>query len=119
MHERADEGTEPSWAELTEEVMSGMVDWQAAHPRATFAEIERAVEERLDGLRSRLLERAVRAQARTTAEAGPTTCPTCGRNLVARGKHRRTLTVPGGGTVPLVRAYPTCPACGAGLFPPG
>jgi YgiT-type zinc finger domain-containing protein len=110
---------EPSWAELTEEVMSGMADWQAAHPHASFAEIEAAVEERLDGLRARLLERAVRTQARTTAAAGPAVCPSCGRTLVGRGAHRRTLTLPGNQAVPLERPYQSCPACGAGLFPPG
>ena len=113
------EEREPSWAELSEEVMSGMADWQAAHPQATFAEIEAAVEERLSGLRGRLLERALRTPARAEAETGAACCPTCGAALVARGAHRRTVTVPGPGTVQLQRAYQTCPVCGTGLFPPG
>ena len=111
-------GAEPSGTQLTEEVLSEMSDWEAAHPHATFAELEAAVEERLDRLRPRLLERALRTQARTAA-AGPATCPTCGVALVARGERTRTVTVPGGGTVPLERHYQTCPACGTGLFPPG
>ena len=34
---------EAEWQALSEEVCSGMADWRAAHPRATFAEIEAAV----------------------------------------------------------------------------
>jgi hypothetical protein len=104
---------------MSEEVMSGMADWQAAHPHATFAEIEAAVEDRLSGLRGRLLERALRTQARTDAEDGPARCPTCGTPLVSRGEHGRTLTVPGPATVHLQRSYQSCPVCGTGLFSPG
>jgi hypothetical protein len=114
----ATEEREPSWAEMSEEVMSGMADWQAAHPHATFAEIEMAVEERLSGLRGRLLERALRTQARAPAEAGTEHCPTCGTPLVARGEHGRTVMAPGPTTVHLQRPYQSCPVCGTGLFPP-
>ena len=32
-----------SWEHLVQEVLTGRRDWRAAHPKATFAEIEAAV----------------------------------------------------------------------------
>ncbi len=109
---------EAEWQALSEEVYSGMADWRAAHPRATFAEIEAAVEERLAGLRARLLERAALASAATDLSERPA-CPTCGGRVQARGKHKRRLTVSGDQEVELERTYAACPQCGSGLFPPG
>jgi predicted RNA-binding Zn-ribbon protein involved in translation (DUF1610 family) len=111
------------WQALTEEVLSGMADGRAAHPKASFAEIEAAVDERLAGMRARMLEAAALASAaaevsRSDREARPV-CPDCGQALVARGQRERVLRVPGQQTVHLRRSYATCPACGAGLFPPG
>jgi hypothetical protein len=45
-----DEAIEKRWRELSEEVLSGMKEWRLAHPRATFREIEQAVQERLNQL---------------------------------------------------------------------
>lgn len=106
------------WQTLSEEVYSGMADWRAAHPRATFAEIETAVEERLAHLRARLLERAALASAATDLHERPA-CPTCGGAVHARGKHQRRLTVVGDQMVELERTYAGCPQCGTGFFPPG
>jgi YgiT-type zinc finger domain-containing protein len=106
------------WQALSEEVYSGLADWRAAHPRATFAEIEAAVEERLAGLRARLLERAALASAATDLRERPA-CPTCGGRLHARGTRKRRLTVPGDRVVELERTYAQCPQCGTGVFPPG
>ena len=44
---------EARWQQLSEEVTTGRRDWRAAHPRATFAEIEAVVDERLNGMRAR------------------------------------------------------------------
>ena len=109
---------EAALQELSEEVDNGMADWRAAHPRATFAEIEAAVEERLAGLRARLLERAALASAATELTER-SACQTCGGAVQARGKHTRRLTVPGAQVVELERTYAGCPQCGTGLFPPG
>jgi YgiT-type zinc finger domain-containing protein len=111
------------WQLLTEDVLSGMQDWRTAHPKATFAEIEAAVDERLSGMRARMLEAAALASAAadvsgSTAGERPA-CPECGQALAARGQRERTLRVPGEQTVALRRSYAVCPACGAGLFPPG
>lgn len=107
----------------SEEIISGMRDWRAAHPRASFAEIQAAVDERLDGLRARLLrEIALASQAAGGAELALTDrplCRECGERMAPRGRRERTLTVQGGQQVSLERRYWVCPGCGAGLFPPG
>ena len=112
------------WPAQIEGVVRGMRDWRSAHPRATFAEIEAAVEEQLCRLRACLLEEAALAsRARTVGDeaAGGERlgCPDCGHPLRRRGEACRRLTVPGGQSVVLHRHYATCPACGSGHFPPG
>jgi hypothetical protein len=109
---------EGEWQALSEEVYSGLADWRAAHPRARFAEIEAAVEERLAGLRARLLERVALASAATDLSRRPPG-PQCGGPVQARGQRPRRLTAPGGQVVDLARPYAGCPACGTGFFPPG
>lgn len=88
--------------------------WRAAHPNATFAEMEAAVEERLGAVRAALLADA--GGGVPAAAFGP--CPTCGTPLRPRGHKTRTLRIPGGVQVPLNRPYAMCPHCGQGLFPP-
>ena len=105
-----------------QEVLAGMRDWRAAHPRATLAEIEAALDERLARLRVALLAEAALASPAadwTTVPAPAPPCPACGTPLVARGKQTRRLQAPGGQDLALTRSYATCPACGTGLFPPG
>ena len=111
------------WRELSEDVLAGMQDWRAAHPRATFAEIEAEVETQLSRLRVRMLEEAALASraadiaAHSWAARPP--CPTCGQGLQPRGRRTRTVTVRGDQAVQLTRQYAVCPACGTGVFPPG
>jgi YgiT-type zinc finger domain-containing protein len=109
---------EAEWQALSEEVYSGMADWRAAHPRATLAEIEAAVDERLAGLRARLVERAALASAAADLSERPR-CPTCGGTVQARGQRKRQLTLPGDQPVALERTYAGCPHCGTAFFPPG
>jgi YgiT-type zinc finger domain-containing protein len=111
------------WRELSEEVLTGMKEWRLAHPQATFSEIEAALDERLGRLRARMLQDAALAStaaewAEAEGEARPF-CPECGTPLVSRGKEKRGLQTQGGQEVVLERSYGVCPACGAGLFPPG
>jgi len=111
------------WRELMDEVETGMQDWRTAHPTASFAEIEAAVDERLAGVRARMVEAAALASrladVGALAEEERPRCPDCGQALVERGRHRRTLTAPGNQAVQLDRSYAVCPSCGRGLFPPG
>jgi ribosomal protein S27AE len=111
------------WQGQMDEVLSGMREWRTAHPRATFAEIELAVDERLNRLRARMLEDAARSSRlanleQVVGEERPR-CRHCGTPLQARGSGERTLLVQGDQQVRLERSYAACPACGTGLFPPG
>ena len=112
-----------SWEQLVDEVLTGMRDWRTAHPKATFAEIEAAVDERLNRIRARMVEDTAlasrRADLQTAADGERPACPHCGRRMQLRGQQERTLTVRGGQEVRLQRSYTTCSACGTGLFPPG
>jgi hypothetical protein len=112
-----------AWQAEAEAIVSGMREWRAAHPHATWTEIEAAVDERVWGLRARMLadvalasERADRSGARA-GERG--TCATCGSRLVAQGKQTRGLVTQGGREVRLHRDYVLCPTCRVGHFPPG
>ena len=53
------ENLDARWDELAEVVMRGMREWRVQHPKATFCEIEAALDERLSRLRARMLEDAV------------------------------------------------------------
>jgi YgiT-type zinc finger domain-containing protein len=107
----------------SEEILTGLREWRTAHPTATFAEIQAAVDERVDRLRATLLQEVALASAaaegaeRTTMERPA--CAACGERMTPRGTRERTLTVQGDEAVTLSRSYWVCPACGTGLFPPG
>jgi YgiT-type zinc finger domain-containing protein len=112
-----------NWQELSEEVLVGMKDWRVQHPKATFQEIEEALDERLGRLRARMLEDVALASPASDwkeaeAEERPK-CPLCGEGLMARGKKTRRLHTQGGQEVVLTRSYGVCPRCESGLFPPG
>jgi uncharacterized protein with PIN domain len=118
---RLDE-VEAAWHREAEAVISGMKEWRQAHPRATFAEIEAAVDARLDGMRARLLEDLALASRATDLSGGAAErprCPDCGGELRARGAHEREVVTRGDRVVRLQRQYVACPACGGGRFPPG
>jgi hypothetical protein len=101
-------------------VADAMRAWRRDHPTATFYEIEVAVEAHLADVRARLVtEAAGDAPTDTPAAADQPHCPTCGGPLVQRGQHARSLTGRGGTRTQLRRPYGFCPACSAGLFPPG
>lgn len=111
--------TEEPRVGTSEGVEAQMRAWRLAHPQASFAEIEAAVEERLAAVRARLVAEAAGAPVARDAAVQPARCPDCGAVLQLRGQHTRAVTVRGGDVVRLARAYGVCLACGAGLFPPG
>ena len=73
------------WHALSEEVITGMKEWRLQHPKATFQEIERALDERLARMRARMLEDAAlvsRAAEFSAASASERpVCPECGTPL--------------------------------------
>ena len=116
------EDLDARWQALSEEVMTGMKDWRVQHPKATFQEIEAALDERLARLRARMLEDAAllsRATDWEATDADRPVCPQCGTVLQPRGRETRTLTTHYDQRLQLDRRYAVCPRCQAGLFPPG
>lgn len=87
--------------------------WRAAHPTATLAEIEQAVDAHLSAQRAALITDLATAQ-----EAPRPTCPQCGTPMRQNGSRTVTVTTAHEGRVPLTGPQHVCPACGAGLFPP-
>lgn len=104
------------------DILAEMDAWRAAHPTATLAEIETALDERLSALRRHLLTETVSKSPQADWSSRPPdlrpTCPTCAVPLQPRGKRTRQLRTTGG-DVTLNRTYGRCPICGAGVFPPG
>lgn len=89
--------------------------WRAAHPQATFAEIEAILDQELRAARAQLLAAVTSPPGETPAPL----CPQCGTSMQWRGEHTRTLHTAGDAPVPVRRPYATCPRCGGGFFPPG
>src|SRR5262249_47980197 len=114
--------TEQAWHQMTEEILLGMRDWRLQHPKATLREIETELDRRWARVRARMLEDMALASAAadwaTTPESEQPRCPDCGTPLQLRGTDTRTLQTHGGQLLTLQRQYGSCPACGAGLFPP-
>lgn len=106
------------WAD---DIVTGVLAWRQAHPRATFAEIEAALDNDLDPLRARLLAATLPQSASadlTTMPVRPV-CPDCGVAVQAQGQEERTVHTRGGHPIRLRRSAARCPACGRRVFPPG
>jgi len=108
-----------AWGDQADAVLDEIAAWRLAHPRATWAEIEAAVDAGLAGLRAQVLQDSAHASpAADPALAERPRCPDCGAAVQAAGARGRRLTTDGDQVVELTRTYLRCPACGAGLFPP-
>ena len=110
------------WAAIADEVWTGVSDWRAAHPKATFSEIEREIEARLGALRTRMLEDVALASAAkdvtTLAKGSRPPCANCGGGLEAHGQQKREIQTMRGDALRLRRSYAVCRSCGTGVFPP-
>jgi hypothetical protein len=108
------------WEKLAQEVLSGMKEWTIQHPRATFAEIEEAIEEQVARMRARMLEDVVQwreVEAREPEQE--MRCNACGGVLQERGRQVRHLTTQGNQQIELERSYGYCATCRVGFFPSG
>jgi len=114
--------TEADWRRLAEEVAIGMKEWRLAHPKATFKEIETALDEKLAKVRARMLQdvalssRAADLRGRPKEEREG--CPRCGHPLEHQGEDKRSLITHYNQTIELSRSYALCPICGTRVFPP-
>ena len=70
---------------LVDDVMTGMKEWRLQHPRATFQEIESALDEELARVRARMLQDTALASraAKVSEDYGGERpeCPECGRAM--------------------------------------
>jgi hypothetical protein len=114
---------EERWQQETAEILTGMKDWRVQHPTATFRQIEAALDERLAGMRARMLQELALASRAADQSGQPpggrARCPACGARLEPRGRHGRTVVTDRGKEVRLERDYAVCRSCGTGVFPPG
>ena len=114
------EDLQKRWEEQGEEIFAAVAQWRAAHPKATLAEIEQAVDEQMHRLRARMIEQAAQASAAAESQASQgVVCEQCGQLLQARGRAKRRWQTHGGQEVEVERTYVSCPQCGGGFFPPG
>jgi YgiT-type zinc finger domain-containing protein len=109
-----------AWHDLAEEAWAGLAEWRQQQPKATLAEIEQAVDERLADLRARLVQDAALASASTDPTAGGDRphCPECGAPMHLEGVRTRHLRTTHERDIALTRPYARCPVCGTGVFPP-
>ena len=101
----------------------GMTQWRKEHPKATWTEIEAAVDEQINQVRAQLLQDMMQMGeteewSQKPEEERPR-CARCDKPLWARGEQTRFLQTNGGEAIQLTRTYGTCPQCGVGFFPPG
>ena len=110
-----------NWKGQGDDVISGMLEWRMQHPKATFREIEKEVDERLAVMRARMISDAAMASSSTewVKEEKVPVCPKCGAELKKKGKKKRKMQTRGGREIELEREYGVCPKCGQGIFPPG
>jgi RNase P subunit RPR2 len=114
------EDLQERWEDQGAEMFAAVAHWRAAHPKATLAEIEHAVDEQMYRLRARMIEQAAQASAAAEGQASQgLVCEQCGQPLQARGRAKRRWQTHGGQEVEMERTYVTCPQCGGGFFPPG
>ena len=87
---RWEEGIEDSWSGVAEEVMSEIREWREQHAKATFREIEEAVDRLMAKARARFIQdvalaSGVRSISREGEDDRPP-CPRCGGRLESRGR---------------------------------
>ena len=111
------ERTERKWREFAEAAFTGMAEWRQQHPKATFREIEAAVDEQLSVVRARMLEDVALASAATEIIPG-SKCPGCGHEFENRGKQSRKLLTNHDREVESEARLRGLPSVWRGRFPP-
>lgn len=98
------EDLQTRWEEQGEDVFATVAQWRAAHPKATLAEIEQAVDEQMNRLRARMIEQTAQASPAAESEVSQgLVCEQCGQPLQARGRAKRRWQTQGGHEVEVER----------------
>ena len=114
------EDLQQRWEEEGENVFAAVAQWRTAHPKATLAEIEQAVDEQINRLRARMIEQTAQTSAAASHETSQElVCEQCRQPRHSRGRAKRKWQTHGGQEVEVERTYVSCPQCGGGFFPPG
>jgi ribosomal protein S27AE len=106
------------WLADAAERFAALDAWRQAHPRASWTEIETAIDAQLGPLQAQLLGDTAMASEATDLRGERPVCPACGTRLEAAGARRRRLRGEGDQPIEVERTYTRCPHCGTGLFPP-
>ena len=106
------------WLAETTERFAALDAWRQAHPKATWAEIEAAVDAQLGALRAQVLGDTAMASDATALDGEERVCPDCGERLHGAGRRRRRRRSEQDTVIDVARHYARCPVCGTGLFPP-
>jgi hypothetical protein len=108
-----------------EQMRARLQQWRQEHPRATFDEIEEAVQQAVVRWQAQLVEELAAEGAGDTGDSsaveweGRPVCAACGAWMHRCGTRTREVLSRLGQPLRLERAYSVCPTCGAGVFPPG
>ena len=117
----SEEKRTPASKKELEDVRKELGEWKRQHPRATLAEIERETMKRMAQVQAQIIEELSQSlspeERRIDAEIP--LCPECRTKMQRRGQSERQLQGDGGQSIHIQRSYWVCPACGAGIFPPG
>jgi hypothetical protein len=106
--------------EGVEAVVRALRAWRQAHPQATFDEIDAEVQRHFAPVQAQVVAELSQAgQPGEAVEAEVPRCPQCEQPMQAHGMRSRQVPTRQGQAITLRRAYYGCPACGAGLSPPG
>jgi uncharacterized protein with PIN domain len=111
------------WTASFQQASETVSSWREEHPRATFTDIENAVDKQLAQLRTTMiqdlaLESKLVDIRQLIAQERPL-CPACGKPLVANGKQSRQLITHHDQVVELERSKGYCRHCRVSFFPPG
>lgn len=111
------------WTTSFQQASDTVSSWRETHPRATFTDIENAVDEQLAQLRTTMiqdlaLESKLVDIKQLTPKERPL-CPGCGKPLAANGRQSRQLITHHDQKVKLARSKGYCRRCGVSFFPPG
>ncbi len=116
-----DVGIESNWSRLAEGVMLEIREWREMHPKATFTDIEEAVDRLMAKARAQFIQDvALASEARNIrreSAANRPRRPGCGSRLESRGEAVRRLSTSHAQPVEVRRSRGVCPACGAGFSP--
>ena len=117
MGSRADREKE-GMIEMFGRMVDELREWRAQHASASFDEIAAQVTPRRRALVGELLEALACQQGNGMVGEGMA-CERCGQGMEYKGEAVREIEHYLEGETELKRAYYYCPACKAGLFPPG